>query len=575
MKSNEKFNRRVLEFLLFGGEISVSCSQIADRCKNFLGEVTNWQEESQMVLCDLQKKRAEVRAVTEKFQNSSILELIRRKRQMEIELQILMIAQELNKIPETVDASIVSPHIVAIRNNFPGDLSPESKITLLLRGRLDFLQRRFLNEFHIFLDEHMSIISSAASSSSMWTEFFDRAKVLLVAYFAISLLPCVIFPQSSEAVAKYKECLDSALTPLWGRFHFHLSQARSDRSSEQLLWTFTYAQSFVQMVLTICSAISSSTDLQKIFPADYDTAGKEQIVYKACKFMRAHLLHIIEEIPVEPENLLIQIIESSLELDEVLSTISPLTEHVSSMIALNPSALFYWITCDFLYAKKIIESACEARIVYTAAFPTWDDTFYCYTSVYECISVFKTFIQRHKYQLASVQGYVSGVFLEPILSMILGLLLLRVRSCAVIRDLSNHRLPFWVGKAAGFDNLPIEIKNFLKCVSYVDDSIADVATSYKCDSTRFLSHWVDLKWWVGNAEWKESSAVGILSQSFRLIPVPVDISSELGHVEGNSEKTKALEEVITVFRAQLKALKNGIEVQIYDALDKESEILLN
>jgi len=569
---NENFNRRVRHFLLFDGE--AGCSYVGERCRSFLKELSDFQEDSQKALNEVEERRKKLTALSQELTSSPIFSLLQKKKGKEIELQLLLVAQELQEIPETVEAVRVPRCIVNICKIFPCDISSDAKICRVLKDRLEFLQRRFLSEFHLFLDAHMTLISKADSSQSIWIDFFEKAKDLLLAYFSVSLLPCAIFHRMSEPVAKYKECLDAALTPIWGRFHFHLCQARVDRSHEQLIWTFTYAQSFVHMLLSICSATSSSNELQNIVDENFESASKEQICSKAAKFMRAHILHIIEDIPLEPQSVLIQIIESSLELDGELSAIVPVVESVSSMIALNPRAFSFWISCDFLYAKRALESVCEPESVYSPAFPAWDESHYCYSSLYECISLFKTFLRRHRYQPAVAQRYIAEVFLEPLLSLMLGLLLLRIRSCVEIRDLSNSRFPFWVGKSAGFDGLPSVIKAFFGCINYIDDAFEELRTDFKADSNRFLAHWKELKKSVSASEWNPSSAANLVSKSMQLSPVPSDINSEVFSPESQVD-VETVGNLSSTFRAQLKAMKNAVEIQIYETLDRESEILLN
>jgi hypothetical protein len=118
----------------------------------------------------------------------------------------------------------------------------------------------------------------------------------------------------------------------------------------------------------------------------------------------------------------------------------------------------------------------------------------CLASVYECISLFLATARRYRFQRVNAQVYFSGIALEPLLCCILGLLLLRIRSCSELRGLSFSKLPFWISKADDLSSaLPENIKSFLSSVSYADSSFQTVSESVKGSVQRLQKRWNTLR----------------------------------------------------------------------------------
>ena len=92
--------------------------------------------------------------------------------------------------------------------------------------------------------------------------------------------------------------------------------------------------------------------------------------------------------------------------------------------------------------------------------------------------MYHTFVSRYRFQPKIALDYFSSLVLEPLLCCILGLILLRVRSCDDIKGLSYSRLPHWVGKSGGMDALPNNLKSFIQTINYVEESFDKVKLNY-------------------------------------------------------------------------------------------------
>jgi hypothetical protein len=182
-----------------------------------------------------------------------------------------------------------------------------------------------------------------------WESFLAHSKVWLLAYTSVSLLPVILTETKSLLPERYLEYLDEALTPLWGRFHFHLcvsqdniqnsvfhimnnaythtnntnsssisSNSNSSTASSSLSlyhnhlqWIFTYSRNFLHLILGLCTEMAQSKQLQQLLLVTSDKPHqppppqqqqsifhgdvlvKTYILDKAVKFLRAYVAHVL------------------------------------------------------------------------------------------------------------------------------------------------------------------------------------------------------------------------------------------------------------------------------------------
>jgi hypothetical protein len=126
------------------------------------------------------------------------------------------------------------------------------------------LKKSVLKAFHAEFEVRLEDNRESSDAKTMWSTFLGAARDQLLAYALISLLPVVISDSINLILEKYIAALDEALTPLWGRFHSHLSSARESQSFEQVLWTFSYAKSFISLSIDLCFQLTDTGQLQDL-----------------------------------------------------------------------------------------------------------------------------------------------------------------------------------------------------------------------------------------------------------------------------------------------------------------------
>ena len=563
--NSDNIHDKIRSYLIFS--LDENFSQISETARRYIKEYKYHVGEQEKFEENLSLKFSDIADIKSIFNQSNIIDAIKKFKQLKLEYQLLLAARDINLLNQNTPVNLILPCVININKNFPKNLSLDLKIYDVLRDKLKNLQSQLIKQFHILLSSHFNRATEFNLSSEIWVVFFKDAKHFLQAYISVSLLYNVILFNSSSVLDKFKDCIDNALTPLWGRFHFHLLKGREENSQEQYLWTFTYAETFFNMITNLCVNSISWNELNSLYPLEYEIATKSYIVDKICKFLKLHSFNVFNN-NLENKSSNIHLIEAILDLENEMAKSSYLNYPISSVIVNIPKVYLLWTETDFYHVKMLIEKSCKPGIIYSPKFSV--GTFQCYESVYECINNFHVIYYRYQHQSHLSQLYISDLILEPLLSLILSLLLLQIRACSVIRGLSNNRLPHWVGKCAGFEAYPLEIKNLLSTMSYIEISF-DGLVKFNCNLSRFQNHWKLMKSWIAATEWSENSAHNMIDVCMKSKQIPNDINADIVATDTDFklDSNNSISNLLENFKLQVKALKNAIEVQVFESIENE------
>lgn len=291
------------------------------------------------------------------YEDTKIFTILRKHKRAQLEYQLILLGQKVNVLSNLKNVEEYPALLVDLMHSIPKYIGSDSRIILRVKECAQDLRKRFLFEFHEDFENHMKDIALISESKDVWTNFFSRSRNGLLTFFLVSILPTILSNDLSIVHEKFKESLDAALTPLWGRFHFHLSSAREEGSEEQLLWTFEYSKSFINMIVTLCLQISSTGLLNELHPTDYEAASKAQVAEKATKFIRAHCAQIIFTLPPKSQFSL-KLIENALALDHEIAQIAKSPSTTICSIFADAKLLFAeWASNDFQYFLSNFEKA--------------------------------------------------------------------------------------------------------------------------------------------------------------------------------------------------------------------------
>ena len=229
----------------------------------------------------------------DRIENSGLHEKLLKHFEIKTKIEILTLTDTLLKLHHFSNVKRIPELVFGVINSLPKTLPEGSRIRQKMNETVEMVKASLLQSFHAEFEAHLSENKNSNDAKVMWTSFLNVAKDWLSAYSLVSLLPVLISNSLSLILERYVDALDEAMTPLWGRFHFHLTTARESRSVEQLVWTFNYAKSFVTLLIDLCSQLTSSGKLERLHKVDFEGAAIIHIVDKAVRFMRAHLAQSI------------------------------------------------------------------------------------------------------------------------------------------------------------------------------------------------------------------------------------------------------------------------------------------
>ena len=180
------------------------------------------------------------------------------------QVQILILSQKLSDLQNFSHVRCIPDLVQNLMNSLPKNLQSSCKIYKNIITSVSVLKCTLLRSFHADFDAHLETNAESTDAKEMWSTFLGTARDWLLAYALVSLLPALISDSRNSIIEKYTDALDEVLTPLWGRFHFHLSSARESKSFEQFVWTFSYAKSFLTLLIDLCTQLTSTGQLQKL-----------------------------------------------------------------------------------------------------------------------------------------------------------------------------------------------------------------------------------------------------------------------------------------------------------------------
>ena len=339
--------------------------------------------------------------------------------------QLVMQRKSIHTIP-TLVLEVVS--CVPLRDLTLTALPKTSCIMMQLKKTVDDLKKsirdQFTAQFESLLTRSSDGVFSTVdtrmqdtnrSSTHMWQTFLTSSREWLLAYCLLSILPVALSETTHQVQDAYRDAVDEMLAPLWGRFRFHLQQstgvssAGEGGSKRQVLWTFQYCRSFVQLLVDLCQRItipsseseSTASDgascMEKVLQALPPLAGQQMradactfrlasqkfLIIKCIRFFQAHLAEVLvtavtshQQVQVEmhdtegvaphqrstSESFILQLVECALSLDKDLSHMLVAKEYESA--AADNAHTGQKLSLNLLHSS--IDVFCAARPVFTA-----------------------------------------------------------------------------------------------------------------------------------------------------------------------------------------------------------------
>jgi hypothetical protein len=261
-------------------------------------------------------------------------------------LQLFTLAKAMKELESCSNVLEIPSIILRIKSKIPKVIPDRSKIKQYVQAIIQNKKKMLLDKFYLYFEEQFQetntlhdtdtydINNNNSNSVSNWEIFLQRSRNWLLAYTLISILLSIFLMESPQLILEhFQDSLDTALTPLWGRFYYHLQISLESKSKQQILWTFYYSKSFIEMLFNLIITITVSQELKQLYEINYLLAAKNQIIEKSIKFLKAHIasIFVLEFLPWKErvendqnkktkEKYVLQIIEEILDLDSWLLT---------------------------------------------------------------------------------------------------------------------------------------------------------------------------------------------------------------------------------------------------------------
>ena len=337
--NHQDIKSRASEFLLSGPRPDLEENSVHAIATDLVAEINEANDHTALItkLSDVQERS---QALLLSLNKINVMAEFRQYSSLILQEQLLTMAQCVEELKNNTMLENYPPLVRKILRNCPQVMPQNLKIYTFLKTSVDDIRQRLLSDFHKKFEAHLlkseelthnpsnNRNGAMEPNDSSWECFLASARGWILAYTMISLLPAAARGcTSSQLLEAYQECLDSAFTPLWGRFYFHLTSSRDAGSMEQILWTFEYTHTFIHLLLGFCTNLTTfDSDLVLTFPGvNFRQAGIAQIIEKTCRFMRSHVaecLVILNPLPLHSSEycssssqICMSLIEHSLLLD--------------------------------------------------------------------------------------------------------------------------------------------------------------------------------------------------------------------------------------------------------------------
>ena len=315
----------------------------------------------------VQKERA-------RWESSGLVELCKKRKELEMQLEFLYMHRALEQLRASRSPEEISALVMKVVKHLPAQLPKQSPFSQRLRQVVQEQRQRLLDSFHAKFEAHLEQ-PSAQQSVHVWSAFLESGKGWLLSFALLTLLPLRLGESTQRALEMLqRDVLEEALVPLWGRFRYHLAAARESSEEGQVLWTFAYSKSHVELLCSLCLQLTSSPALQKLGggsrPGVYEEAAMAHVAETAVRLLRAHVALLLVSPKVTASasavsttargeaglgmaagGVLMRLIEACLDIDQHVFSLLPVGTRDHTLLATHvvcdhrPS-LEAWVLCD-------------------------------------------------------------------------------------------------------------------------------------------------------------------------------------------------------------------------------------
>lgn len=197
---------------------------------DLLSQSHHFGDETDSLRCKLSLLSDKVHAATVVQDATSVMERLEKYIKLKLKIQHMCLVRAMYQLKHYKTVKNIPTLIFAARDDIPGALLGHSRIKRVVQQTVDEVKGPLLAQFHKILDDHLVAAQKevpgsggdASREDQQWVEFVGQARDSLLAFTMVNMLLTVLTETSGMVLEKFQDTLDEALTPTWGRYHYHL-----------------------------------------------------------------------------------------------------------------------------------------------------------------------------------------------------------------------------------------------------------------------------------------------------------------------------------------------------------------
>lgn len=208
-------------------------SKIKEAADEYLKSTSSDAEKDYELLEKLDSFATDFEKKNTRLDTARLMQKIENYIKLRLKIQHMSLMRAMHQLRRYKSVKDIPGLIFAVRDDVPGVLLPHSRIKKVVMDTVNEIKQKLLAQFHQLLENHLvasqndsisddNIDRRSAARNAQWTAFLSQARDWLLAYTMVSLLPTVLTETQAMILEKFQSTLDEALTPTWGRYHFHL-----------------------------------------------------------------------------------------------------------------------------------------------------------------------------------------------------------------------------------------------------------------------------------------------------------------------------------------------------------------
>ena len=224
---------------------SSALHKIEHAINTYLLRANDEGRKDELLVQSLQHIHADLEKEKHILDPTAVILMTQKYLKLQLKIRHLSLIKAMYKLRNFQSVQDIPNLIFGIIDDVPEVLLAHSRIKQVVLDTVKDIKVGLLAHFHGLFEDHLAATqrepnnsadgnnsstssssgtskNAASSSTSLWVIFLAQARDYLLAYALVNMLPTVLTETKAMILEKFQDTLDEALTPIWGRYHYHL-----------------------------------------------------------------------------------------------------------------------------------------------------------------------------------------------------------------------------------------------------------------------------------------------------------------------------------------------------------------